>query len=422
MPALHCARDAFRKTAGHDPEKWEPVFGKDHAQETTANTATMNQGFRRAAVGIPGFCAFLTLYCPQSLLPLLAQEFGASPADVSLTVTATALAIALTAPFAGALADVLGRKRVIVCAMILLTIPTAMLAFSPNLPTLIAWRFAQGLVLPPIFTVVVAYIGEEWPPSEATGITGLYMAATSAGGFSGRFFAGLLADTVGWRNGFLAIAAFTLLAGLAVAAILPRERNFVRSEGIVASATQMLRHLKNPRLLAIYAVGFGTLFNFVAIFTYVSFVVAAPPFNLSPTLVGAIFATYLIGAVLVLWLGRAVARFGRRSLILGTLAVWACGVLIMLVPSLWTIIGGLAIAAGCGFITQATSTASVALTAESGRTSAIGLYATCFYVGGGCGAVLPGLTWAWGGWPAVVAMVIAMQMFMAVVVALAWKR
>ena len=110
------------------------------------------------------------------------------------------------------------------------------------------------------------------------------------------------------------------------------------------------------------------------------------------------------------------------AIMAGTLVVWACGVLIMLVPSLWTIIGGLAIAAGCGFITQATSTASVALTAESGRTSAIGLYATCFYVGGGCGAILPGLTWAWGGWPACVAMVIAMQMFMACVVFFAWKK
>ena len=57
----------------------------------------------------------------------------------------------------------------------------------------------------------------------------------------------------------------------------------------------MLGHLRNPRLLAIYAVGFGTLFNFVALFTYVSFVLAAPPFNLSPTLLGAIFVTYLRG-------------------------------------------------------------------------------------------------------------------------------
>lgn len=382
----------------------------------------MNQGFRRAAVGIPGFCAFLNLYAPQSLLPLLAQEFSVTPADISLTMTATALAIAITAPFAGAIADVLGRKRVIVAAMLLLTIPTAMLAMSPSLSALIGWRFVQGLVLPPIFTVVVAYIGEEWPASEATGVTGVYMAATSVGGFSGRFFAGLLADTVGWRNGFLAIAAVTFAAGIAVAAILPRERNFVRSEGVAASARQMLGHLRNPRLLAIYAVGFGTLFNFVALFTYVAFVLAAPPFNLSPTLLGAIFATYLVGAVLVLWLGRAVARFGRRTLILGTIAVWACGALVMLIPSLWTIIGGLAVAAGCGFITQATSTASVALTAESGRTSAIGLYATCFYVGGGFGAILPGLTWNAGGWPACVAMVIAMQALMAVVIVFAWKR
>jgi predicted MFS family arabinose efflux permease len=382
----------------------------------------MNQGFRRAAVGIPGFCAFLNLYAPQSLLPLLAQEFSVTPADISMTMTATALAIAITAPFAGAIADVLGRKRVIVAAMLLLTIPTAMIALSPSLQALVLWRFVQGLVLPPIFTVVVAYIGEEWPPAEATGVTGLYMSATSVGGFCGRFFAGLLADTVGWRNGFILIALATLLGGLAVSMILPRERNFVRSDGFAASGRQMLQHLKNPRLLAIYAVGFGTLFNFIALFTYVSFVLAAPPFNLPPTLLGAVFVTYLAGSVAVLWLGRAVARFGRRTLIIGTIAVWMCGALLTLVPSLWAIIAGLAIAAACGFFAQATSIAYVALTAESGRTSAIGLYATCYYVGGGFGAAVPGLLWSAGGWPAVVAMVIAMQLLMAAVIAMFWRH
>jgi predicted MFS family arabinose efflux permease len=269
---------------------------------------------------------------------------------------------------------------------------------------------------------VVAYIGEEWPPAEATGVTGLYMAATSFGGFCGRFFAGLLADTIGWRNGFVAFAALTFACGLVVGALLPRERNFVRSEGLATAARQMLGHLRNPRLLAIYAVGFGTLFNFVALFTYVSFRLAAPPFNLSATALGAIFVTYLVGGFAVLWLGRAVGRFGRRTLILGTIAVWICGALLTLVPSLWAVVAGLAIAAACGFITQATSIALVALTAESGRTSAIGLYATCFYVGGGLGATLPGLTWSFGGYPAAVAMVIAMQIAMAVFIALGWKR
>jgi YNFM family putative membrane transporter len=382
----------------------------------------MSQSFRRAAVGIPGFCAFLNLYAPQSLLPLLAQEFAVTPADISMTMTATALAIAITAPFAGAIADVLGRKRVIVAAMLLLTVPTVMIALSPSLHALVLWRFAQGLVLPPIFTVVVAYIGEEWPPSQAIGVTGVYMSATSIGGFCGRFFSGVLADTIGWRGGFVTLAAVTFLCGIAVARILPRERNFVRSEGIAASARQMLAHLRNPQLLAIYAVGFGTLFNFIALFTYVNFVLAAPPFNLSATLLGAIFVTYLAGSIAVLWLGRAVARFGRRTLIIGTIAVWMCGTLLTLVPSLWAIIAGLAIVAACGFFTQATSTAYVAMTAKSGRTSALGLYATSFYVGGGFGATLPGLAWNAGGWPACVAMVIAMQVLMAAVIFLAWKR
>jgi YNFM family putative membrane transporter len=45
---------------------------------------------------------------------------------------------------------------------------------------------------------------------------------------------------------------------------LPRETRFRRSEGFLASGKQMLRHLATPRLLAIYAVGFGVLFNFIA--------------------------------------------------------------------------------------------------------------------------------------------------------------
>jgi len=382
----------------------------------------MNQSFRRAAVGIPGFCAFFNLYGPQSLLPSLAREFDASPAEISLTITVTTLAIAISAPFSGAIADILGRKRVIAAAMIVATVPLIMIALAPSLPALIFWRFMLGLALPPIFTVVVAYIGEEWPPAQAMGAMGVYMAATSVGGFAGRLVSGLLADLVGWRTGFLMTAAMTFACGLAVALILPRERHFTRSEGLAVSGRQMLAHLRNPQLLATYAVGFGTLFTFVALFTYVNFLLAAPPYNLPPTLLGAVFVTYLAGAAAVLGLGRAIARFGRRPLVIGAIGLWACGALLTLVPSLPVIVVGLAVAACGGFIVQATSTGYVALTAESGRTSAIGFYATTYYVGGSIGAVLPGLTWSTGGWPACVAMVLAMQAFMATVIFLFWRR
>src|SRR5436305_7583020 len=287
----------------------------------------MNQSFRRAAVGIPGFCAFFNLYGPQSLLPSLAREFDASPAQISLTVTATTLAIALSAPFAGTVADVLGRKRVIAAAMMMATIPLIMIALAPSLPALVFWRFVLGLALPPIFTVVVAYIGEEWPPAQAMGAMGVYMAATSVGGFAGRLVSGLLADLVGWATGFLMTASMTFACGLAVALILPRERHFTRSEGLAVSGRQMLAHLRNPQLLATYAVGFGTPFTVFALFTYVNFLLAAPPFGLTPTLLGSVFMTYLAGSFTVLWLGRAVARFGRRTMVLAAIATWSVGAL-----------------------------------------------------------------------------------------------
>src|SRR5882672_10691938 len=111
---------------------------------------------RKAAIATAGFCAFLNLYSPQALLPALAREFGVGAAEISAIMAASVLAIALTAPFTGAVADVIGRKRLITAAMFAVAVPTVGAALAPDLQTLIVWRFVQGLLLPPIFAVTVA--------------------------------------------------------------------------------------------------------------------------------------------------------------------------------------------------------------------------------------------------------------------------
>lgn len=377
---------------------------------------------RHVAVALAGAGAFLNLYAPQSVLPLLAQEFGATAADIAMIMSAATFAIAFTAPFTGVIADVLGRKRVIAAAMLALVVPTAMTALSPNLEAMIFWRFVQGLMLPPIFAVTVAYIGGEWPTDEATGVTGLYTAAAGLGGFIGRLSTGLLADPVGWRGAFLFDAALTLACAIGVILLLPRETQFVRASNLAASLRQMLAHLRNPRLIATFAVGFGVLFNFIAIFTFVSFHLAAPPFNLSPAALGMIFAVYLLGTVTTPLVGRAVSRFGRRPFVTGIIAVWAFGVALTLVPSLLAIAIGLAIAAAAGFLCQAAAQSYVATSAGSGLSAAIGLYVTAFYVGGSVGAVVPGAAWEAFGWPGTVAMVLAMLALMAGIVRTAWAH
>jgi predicted MFS family arabinose efflux permease len=377
---------------------------------------------RRIAVALAGFGAFVNLYAPQSVLPLLAEEFGVGAARAGMLVTATTLAVALVAPFTGVVADVLGRKRVITAASFMLVLPTLAAALAPSLEALIAWRFVQGLLLPPIFAVTVAYIGDEWPAGEATGAVGLYIAASGFGGFFGRFMTGAIADVFGWRDGFLALAVLTLGLAVGIAVLLPPERRFAGSEGFRASAARMLRHLRRPPLVATYGIGFGVLFAFVATFTYVNFHLAAPPFGLSPTALGSIFVVYLLGSVVTPLTGRAVARFGRRALVLGLIGVWLCGLALTLAPSLPAIVVGLGVTAACGFVCQAVSTSFVAVTAGEGRSSAVGLYVTCYYIGGSVGGALPGLAWHAAGWPGCVATVAAVLLVMAVLVRRFWRQ
>src|ERR1051325_10338321 len=182
---------------------------------TSAKSRTFSA--RHLAVGLAGYCAFINLYSPQSILPLLSGEFGATAAQVSTIITVSTLAVPLTAPFTGAVADVLGRKRVIVAAMFVLVVPTLMVAWSTSLSSLIFWRAVQGLVLPPIFAVTIAYIGDEWPPAEATRAAGIDSSGSSLGGFSGRLVTGIVADLIGWRAGFVTLAFIALAGALVVA-------------------------------------------------------------------------------------------------------------------------------------------------------------------------------------------------------------
>jgi MFS transporter, YNFM family, putative membrane transport protein len=150
------------------------------------------------AVAISSFSAFVNLYTTQSLLPLFSQIFHASKAEVSLTVSATAIAVSLAAPLVGLLADVAGRKNVIVLAILGLTIPTFLAATAYDLNTLIFWRFVQGFFIAIIFSVTIAYISEEW----SEGGIGIVMTAyitggNIVGGVLGRFLSGLVASYFG---------------------------------------------------------------------------------------------------------------------------------------------------------------------------------------------------------------------------------
>ncbi|MDR3555318.1 MAG: MFS transporter [Syntrophobacteraceae bacterium] len=373
-----------------------------------------------AALFVAGFSTFITLYTTQPLLPLFRELFRASELMVSLTVSAPVLGVALTAPFQGLLADCLGRKRMIVMAITGLALPTFLSASAASLAQLIVWRFLQGLFIPGIISVVIAYISEESPRESVGSTMAIYVTGTVIGGFAGRMITGLVSAHWSWRIGFVVLGAVTLAGALATLRLLPKETKFVPRRASLSFAP-LLVHLRNPQLLATYAVGFNILFSLVAAFTYVNFYLADKPFSLGPAALGQIFAVYLIGAGVTPVAGRLLDRIGYRMTLLGAVVTGAAGMLLTLIHNLPAIIAGLTLAATGVFVCQAAASSNVGKAATEARSSAAGLYVSLYYFGGFAGSIIPGFFWDKAGWPACVAVILCVQTTTALIAYRLWK-
>ena len=383
-------------------------------------TARTHTRTRTAAVVLAGFCAFLTLFAPQPLLPLLAKAFGSSPGAIGFVVTVSTIAVALAAPLTGIIADRLGRKNVIVPATFLLALPTILAATSGSLGQLLFWRFWQGVFTPGIFAVTIAYVTEEWEQGGGAAMSA-YVAGTVLGGFSGRMVAALAASEFSWRWAFVALGALNALSGIAIWAWLPPGQRVGRSRLRVSTTRAMFQHLKNPHLLATYAVGFCVLFTLLATFNYVNFYLAAPPFHLSTAALGFLFTVYLVGAFITPFAGRLIDRMGHRFTLGLAFTGGIIGISLTLVQSLPAVILGLALCCTGVFIGHSSASSYIGTVAKDARAAAVGLYVMFYYAGGSAGSALSGHFWNQGGWHACVALVASVQALTILTALLFWK-
>jgi predicted MFS family arabinose efflux permease len=377
---------------------------------------------RRAAVVTAGFAAFLNLYPPQALLPQLEQAFAVGSGGATITVAAGPLSVALLAPFAGIVTDIVGRARMMAIAMTGLGLATILSGTANSLGEMLFWRFACGLFVPGIVAAAAGSLGDDPDPRHAARAAGQYIAGTVLGGFSGRFLAGFATEYLGWRAAFYVIGGLTLsllplvIPGMRLAAgaphLPPRPRDAVRAG---------LSHLCNRRLLAAFAIGFGLLFSLVATFTYAALHLAAPPYSLSPAAIGSIFAAYLVGVVLTPFTGRWVAAHGRSKVATVGMAFAMLGILLTLLGGAPVIITGLAVSCGGIFMLQALATGFVPTAAIQAKSAAVGLYTSAYYFGGSVGAIAPSLVWQHFGWPGCVGFILVAHLALLLVARRLWR-
>jgi MFS transporter, YNFM family, putative membrane transport protein len=395
----------------------EPAADAGH----DAPPVLQNPAAAQFALGLAGFCCFLGVYATQPLLPTFERLFGVGKAGAGLTVSAATIAVALASPFSGVVARRHGHRRVIVASLLVLPLPMLLAATSSGIGALVGWRFLQGLVVPGIYAVTLGFIAEAWPAHSLGRAMSSLITGNVIGGFAGRLISGLAAERWGWRGAFVTLGLVTLAAGAVAVRLLPpsgRPRRLAPDE----PAVRIRDLLGEPRLLATLAVGFNVLFTLVAIFTYVTFYLSAPPFHLGAGVLSSLFTVYLVGAAVTPFVGRWIDRVGSRAAITVSLLAGVGGGALTLSHSLWMVAAGLAVSCTAAFASQAASTSYLRVAAPArGRSAASGLYVSLYYLGGAAGGVLPALAWRAGGWPACVALAALVQLATLLLARRAWR-
>lgn len=385
------------------------------SQDNSVSNRRMNTPFAapswvlKLTIGLIGVFAFLQVYSIQAILPVLMMDFTATEVQAGMIVGATILAIAIMSPFLGMLSDAVGRKSFIVGALLFLAIPTALIAQSPNIGWMGMWRFMQGLSVPGITVVTIAYIGEEFEGRALTELMSFYVSGSVLGGFMGRFLLGHLHELIGWRAGYYVMAGMTLIGALWVGKMLPASRHFVANPKFRSAMQTLGEHLVNRYVVTSCLLGACVLFSLVGCFTFINLHLADTPYELSTGALANIFAVYLIGVVITPLSTTLLRRFGSARTVRVAVIISMFGVLLTLVTPLWGIVLGLAIMSSGVFITQAATISYIAVNVKKGRSLASGLYYMGYYAGGTMGAWLCGIAYARGQWSLTVWLLLFVQ-------------
>ncbi|MCC5901070.1 MAG: MFS transporter [Halomonas sp.] len=352
-----------------------------------------------AALCLGSFLVFINLYVPQPLLPGLKDAYQVSTLGVSLLMSASTLSLALALLVFGPLSDAIGREAIMRITLLLAGALSLALAFAPTFESLLLLRLLQGFVLGGLPAVAIAWMGDEFDKAALLSAVGLYIGANSLGGISGRIVGGVAADLGGPTAAFLAVGVMTLIGCVVFWRLLPHGRSFTPQRFELRKAiSSLVGHLRSPVLLAAYCLGGINFLIFINQYSYITFRLAAEPYQLAASGLGLVFLTYLGGTFGSTISGRLAGRFSPAACMMVGVVILMLGTAITLSSSLVLIIVGLSINAFGFFLAHSLASSWVGRYAQGARGSASALYLVFYYVGASLGGFWLEPFWRWAGW------------------------
>ncbi len=392
------------------------------AAPPTRGHARGTAGYRRVvgAVWAAGVGSFTLLYAPQALLPLISDDLRVSPSTAALAVSVSTGTLALALVPMSALAERVGRIRLMTVALTSAAVLGLLAPLAPTVELLLLARGLQGVAIAGLPALAMAHLSEEVEPGAVGGAMGLYVAGNTVGGLSGRLLSSTVADQAGWRAGLAAVGAVALVCVLAFRLLLPPSvaPSAPPADG---ARTHPLLHLRDPGVRLLCLSSFVLMAGFVTVYNFLGYRLLDAPFALSQTVVGLVFLSYLAGTLTAPSAGRLGDRVGRRAVLLGGVLLCLVALALTLSAMLPLVLAGLALFTVGFFGAHTSASGMVGNRARTGRSQASALYLLAYYAGSSLGGWVGGLAYERAAWPGVV-LYVGVLMLLALGLALLLRR
>ena len=279
-----------------------------------------------AALFLGGLVTFGAEYCVQPIIPVFTKTFGLEPATASLAVSFGTAGMACSMILIALFAKILPRKIIMTIALVAASLLAILISVSENFGLILALRFVQGILLAGFPAMAVAYINEEFDSKIIGAVTGIYIAGTSVGGLVGRILLSFLTDVLNWRIALGILGTIYFLMGIAFLFTLPKPQHRVEKIFDGTRLGDFAKLFRNANLMSLYVVAAAVMGVFVCTYNFISYVLLAPPHNLSQTQIGLIYFLFLFGTAASTMMGRLADKFGNGKILLASIVFMFAGV------------------------------------------------------------------------------------------------
>ena len=339
---------------------------------------------------IGGLAIFSSTLSKTPVLPLFALALQATPSEIGWIVMASTLPGILISFPAGALSDYLGRRRLLLAALVVFATAPFLYLIVSNAWQLMAVRFYHGFATAIFGTVASAAIAARYSADRATKLS-TYSSITIVGRSIAPFLGGFLISLASFQAVYIACAisgVLALAAGLLLRDSTPTVGTKLEMPRFWFSLKTVLRDRNIMLVSAIEAAQylvFGAIEAFLALF--------AASLGIPAWQIGVILGVQLVSIVFSKPLmGKISDRVGRKRVIIPGLLIGAASIVLLPYAPNFVGLTGLSLAFGLGFATVTSSTTAwvADLTQDKRFGSSMGVLRTVMDVGQSIGPVLTG--------------------------------